>query len=334
MNSSADTSAAARRIIAGGVVWEGCVGWTVECLPYTDGVLHKYRDAGFNHVSLTIAAEWNGVESAMRHLGRVRNWLTAQSDQITTIATADDIDVARAAGKLAVSFNFQGSGPFANDPNLIEIYARLGVKIVILNYNSRNALGDGCQEPGNGGLSMLGHRFVQDMNRVGVLIDLSHVGERTAIETIAASRDPVLISHSNPHALHPHARNVSDAMIQACAAKGGVIGLNSLSFMLDDTGRSTVPRFVDHIEHVATLVGPLHVGLGMDWNFYDPFMQAMYAQNPAMKALGYPAPPWDSLAPDRLPEIVDALLARGWSDAHIHGLLGANLMRVARVVWR
>ncbi len=150
MNSSADNSAAARRVIAGGVVWEGCVGWTVECLPFTDGVLQKYRDAGFNHVSLTIAAEWNGVESTMRHLGRVRNWLAAQSDPITIISTADDIDAARAAGKLAVSFNFQGNGPFANDPNLIEIYARLGVRIVILNSNSRDAAWDRLARTLNG----------------------------------------------------------------------------------------------------------------------------------------------------------------------------------------
>ena len=107
---------------------------------------------------------------------------------------------------------------------MVDIYARLGVRIAILGYNSRNAFGDGCQEPGNAGLSMLRRRFVREMNRAGVMIDLSHVGVRTALDTIAASAVPVLISHSNPTALRPHARNVSDEMIMACADQGGVIG--------------------------------------------------------------------------------------------------------------
>jgi membrane dipeptidase len=128
-------------------------------------------------------------------------------------------------------------------------------------------------------------------------------------------------------------RNISDDLIRACAARGGVIGMNSLGFMLDAENRSKAAKFVDHVRYVADLVGRGHVALGMDWNFYDPFMQQMFRENPGMAALGYPPPPWDSLPPDRLPRIVERLTEAGWSDADVADLLGQNMMRIARQVW-
>jgi membrane dipeptidase len=171
------------------------------------------------------------------------------------------------------------------------------------------------------------------MNRVGMIIDLSHVGHRTALDTIEHSVDPVVFSHSNPAAVYAHGRNIADDLIHACAKKGGAIGLNSLSFMLASTGKSTVEDYARHIAFVADCVGSQHVALGMDWNFYDPFMQKMFASNPAMAHLGYPPPPWDSLAPETLPEILEALQRKGWSDDALQGLLGGNMLRVAQTVW-
>lgn len=315
------------------LVWEGSVGWTVECLPYTAGILDRYRTAGFGVLSLTVAAEWNTPDQTLRHLGRVRRSLLDRGD-VAIVRTVADVEAARAAGRLAVNFNFQGGGPYGQDPGLVEPFRTLGVGLAILSYNGRTALGDGCQEPGNAGLSMLGRRFVAEMNRAGVMIDLSHAGERTALDTIEHSTDPVVFSHSNPRSVHRHVRNIGKKLIRACAETGGVIGINSLSFMLADGGRSTVEDYVAHIEAVADLVGAEHVALGMDWNFYDAFMQRMFAENPGLAALGYPAPPWDSLAPDTLPDIVTALQERGWSDDDITAILGGNMMRIARRIWR
>jgi membrane dipeptidase len=314
------------------LVWEGSVGWTVECLPFTAGVLDRYRKAGFGVLSLTVAAEWNTPDQALRHLGRVRRSLTGRPD-VAIVTTVAVLEAARAAGRLAINFNFQGGGPYGQDPGLVEPFKALGVGLAILSYNSRTALGDGCQEPGNAGLSNLGRRFVTEMNRVGVIIDLSHAGERTALDTIQHSTDPVVFSHSNPRSRHAHVRNIGKKLIKACAETGGVIGINSLSFMLGDSGRSTVEDFVAHVEAVADLVGAEHVALGMDWNFYDPFMQKMFAENPALAELGYPPPPWDSLSPETLPAIVAALRHRGWSAADIAAILGGNMMRIARRVW-
>jgi membrane dipeptidase len=333
MGKAAEKRAEAGRLMAQSLVWEGSVGWTPECLPYSDGVLDRYRQAGFHHLSLTIAAEWNGIEAAMRHLARVRRFFLSRPSEFALVRSVDDIAAARAEGRLAISFNFQGGGPFGGEPAMAAIYAALGVRLAILSYNGRNAFGDGCQEPGNAGLSRQGLAMVDALNKAGIVIDLSHVGERTARETIEASRHPVVFSHSNPAALYRHVRNISDDLIRACAARGGVIGMNSLGFMLDAENRSKAAKFVDHVRHVADLVGRGHVALGMDWNFYDPFMQQMFRENPGMAALGYPPPPWDSLPPDRLPRIVERLLEAGWSDADMGGLLGQNMMRIARQVW-
>ena len=310
------------------------MGWTAECLPYSDGVLARYRAAGFSHLSLTVAAEWNTPFETLRHLGRVRRFFKDNPGDYSLVGTAEEIASAKAAGKLAISFNFQGAGPFGGDPGLVEPYSRLGVKLAILCYNARNALGDGCQEAGDAGLSDLGRRFVAEMNRVGMLIDLSHAGRRTALDTIETSYQPCVFSHSNPRAMHKHVRNIGRKAMRACAEKGGVIGVNSLGFMLTPDASATVPDFVRHVRFVADEVGHDHVALGMDWNFYDQFMQQMFAANPALAAQGYPAPPWASLAPETLPDIVEALLAAGWKDGDVAALLGGNMMRLAGRIWR
>lgn len=324
----------ARVLIASTAVWDGSVGWTPECLPYAEGVLERYRKAGFAHISLTIAAEFHGLEATIRHLAQVRRFFAERRDDYPLAETIDDITAAHASGRLAVSFNFQGGAPFGSDPAIVDVYVRLGVRLAILSYNMRNTLGDGCQEPGDAGLSLLGRRFVVEMNRCGMVIDLSHVGRRTSLETVEASTDPVVFSHSNSVELHAHVRNITREVIVACAAKGGVIGINSLVFMLSSGRKAKVDDFVRHIATVADVTGPRHIALGMDWNFYDPFMQRMFAENPGMANLGYPPPPWDSLAPETLPQVVEALLGLGWKDADVQGLLGQNMLRVARRVWR
>lgn len=324
----------APEIIGQSLVWEAQVGWTTECMPHVDGVLPRYHRAGFDHLSLIVAAEWDAPHPALAYLAKVRRWFLERPEQYVIVEDAEDVVAAAAAGRMAISFCFAGAGPFGSDPNLVEPFYRLGVKQAIVSYNGRNALGDGCQEPGNAGLSMLGQRFVAAMNRAGMLIDLSHVGERTALDAIEASEDPVVFSHSNLNSVYPHVRNISDRMLKACARKQGVLGLNALGFMLNGKARADVKSLLRHADRAAQLVGPAHLGLGLDWNFYDPFMQKMYAENPQLSKLGYPPPPWDSLPPEMLPDLVEGLLRLGWSEVDVKGLLGGNFLRVARRVWR
>ena len=324
----------ARTLIEQAVVWESAVGWTPECLDGGPAMLPQFQAAGFNFLSLTMAADWDRPEPALRHFAQQRQWFARRSERFRLVEKVADIHAAKATGQLAIGFHFQGAGPLAYDPALIELYYGLGLRWLIPCYNMRNPLGDGCHEPGNAGLSALGRVFVAEMNRVGMLIDASHAGERSALDMIEHSADPVIFSHSSVRSIRNHERNVSDALIDACAARGGVIGINGIGAFLSPDNSADVPTLVRHIDHVVQRVGPAHVGLGLDVVFYQDFMRKLYDSSPMMASRGYPQPPWADIKPQALEPLVDALLALGYPANAVMGVLGANFLRVAGTVWK
>ena len=328
------TTSAARVLIDQAVVWESAVGWTPECLDGGPAMLPRYQAAGFNFLSLTMAADWDRPEPALRHFAQQRQWLLRQPERFRLVEGVADIHAAKAAGQLAIGFHFQGAGPLGYDPALIELYYRLGLRWMILCYNARNPLGDGCHEPGDAGLSSLGRAFVAEMNRVGMLIDASHAGIRSSLDIIERSADPVIFSHSGVRAVKDHERNITDAQIDACAARGGVIGINGIGAFLSADNSADVPALVRHIDHIAQRVGAAHVGLGLDVVFYQDFMQKLFDSSPMMASRGYPRPPWADIKPEDLETLVAALMARGYPAQAITGILGGNFLRVASSVWR
>ena len=327
------TQSAARRLIDQSVVWESAVGWTPECLDGGPAMLPRYQAAGFNFLSLTMAADWDRPEPALRHFAQQRQWFVRQPERFRLVDTVSDIHAAKVAGKLAIGFHFQGAGPLAYDPALIEVYHRLGLRWMILCYNARNPLGDGCHEPGDAGLSSLGRAFVAEMNRVGMLIDASHAGVRSSLDIIECSAHPVIFSHSSARAVKDHERNINDAQIDACAARGGVIGINGIGAFLSADNSADVPTLVRHIDHIAQRVGAAHVGLGLDVVFYQDFMRKLFDSSPMMASRGYPRPPWADVKPEALEDLVAALMALGYPTDAIRGVLGENFLRVAAQVW-
>ena len=180
-------------------------------------------------------------------------------------------------------------------------------------------------------LTDYGKQVVKEMNRVGMVVDASHMGYLASMETFETSTAPVIFSHSNPKGVRDHARNISDEQIKACAKTGGVVGINGVGDFLGDTKSETV---VAHIEYVLDLVGPKHVGLGLDY-VIDKQELLEYIEN-------YPAifPPdkiKDTLAfvePEQFPEISELLLAHGHNEEVVRGILGENFMKVAEEVWK
>lgn len=324
---------AAATIIRDSIVWESAVGWTPECLDEGPAMLDRFAASGFTFLSLTIAADWDRTEPALRHFARERRRFEAAPDRFRLAETTADIRLAKAEGRLAIGFHCQGAGPMAWDPAMVAPFYRLGIRWAILAYNTRNPLGDGCHEPENAGLSMQGRAFLREMNRVGMIPDASHAGERTALDILTLSDRPAIVSHSNARAVCDHERNVSDAVIRAVGANGGVIGVNAIGAFVNPDKTSGVAGLVRHIDHIAGLVGPAHVGLGLDVVFYQDFMAKLYAQGPMMRDRGYPPPPWDDVKPEALPDLVSALLGRGYAEAEIRGILGENFMRVAEANW-
>ena len=252
--------------------------------------------------------------------------------------SVEAVRAAKAAGQLAVVLQFQGTEPIEYEPALIEGYWRLGVRVIQLAYNRRGPVCDGCEEPHDAGLSVLGRRVVEELNRVGIVIDVSHTGMRSALQAIEVSSSPVIASHSNAAAVHPNQRNLTDEVIRAIAGSGGVMGANGWPSFVSASPRPTLDEYIDHMVYISDLVGPRHVGLGLD---YWSGTQAQYDDLIASGAWhpdNYPPPPW--FYPDRVgdasgfPRLTERLLERGFTDVEVTGILGENWLRVYGEAWR
>ena len=332
MNSPASRSHSAAALLESALVWESAVGWTPECLAEGPQMLKRFQASGFSFVSLTMGADWDKPEPSLRHFAQQRRWLESQT-HLSVVESVADIRRAKTDGRLGVGFHLQGAGPLGYHPALLAAWYRLGMRWIIPAYNTRNPLGDGCHEPSDAGLSMLGRAFVAEANRVGMMLDASHAGIKTSLDIIEHSSKPIIFSHSNARAVKNHERNIVDEQILALAKRGGVVGINSIGAFVAKDNSSGVSGLVRHIDHVAQLVGPQHVGLGLDVVFYQDFMTQLYDASPMMAQRGYPRPPWADVKPEALPDLVEALMRLGYDDTAILGVLGENFLRVAAENW-
>lgn len=295
--------------------------------------LGRYRAAGVDAVMLNAGFGEMTVEEHFRTLASLRHWLKARPDDYVLIDTVEDVERARATGRLAVGFDLEGANAIGDQTTLVETYHDLGVRWMLLAYNRNNRVGGGCQDE-DPGLTAFGREVVAEMERVGMQVCCSHTGHRTVRDVLRVATKPVIFSHSNASAVHAHPRNVPDDLIRDVAATGGVVGLNGLSTFLGP-GEDLVEAFVRHVDHVVSLVGPGHVALGLDYVFdrkeLDEILVSMRASFPP--GLGYDEPLL-FLEPERLESVVAALMVRGYRTADLEALLGGNLMRLARAVWK
>ena len=292
--------------------------------------LSRYKDSGVSFVSINIGMDMDAFEKVIQVLAGFRKYIKSHPEDYILARSAVDVREAKETNRVAIAFDLEGSEPLAGNLNLISFYYDLGVRQMLLAYNNDNRASGGCME-GLTGLTDYGKQVVKEMNRVGMVVDASHMGYLASMETFETSTAPVIFSHSNPKGVRDHARNISDEQIKACAKTGGVVGINGVGDFLGDTKSETV---VAHIEYVLDLVGPKHVGLGLDY-VIDKQELLEYIEN-------YPAifPPdkiKDTLAfvePEQFPEISELLLAHGHNEEVVRGILGENFMRVAEEVWK
>ena len=200
----------------------------------------------------------------------------------------------------------------------------------ILAYNAANVFADGCHESRNAGLTGLGRRLIARMDAAGMVVDLSHCGERTSFDALEADLShPPIFSHSNARALFDHERNITDAQIKACAARGGYIGVNGVGMFLGADGDAIAQAMAAHLAHIAALAGAERVGLGLDFMYLEGSDYGFYQSNKAQWPRGYPEPPWGFMQPEQFGSLVAALEAKGFSRDEIRGILGGNYMRLA-----
>ena len=319
----------ARQLQSDALIWD-------MTLPFTDygdpdlkvSMLQRMAENGFNVVSLTVGGDWMDLPSTIQSIAKERRYFLGQPDKYVLVDSADDVLRAKQEGKLAVGFHFQGANPIAHDLTMVDVYYKLGIRHMLMCYNVKTPIGDGCQEQTDGGLSRLGTDLVHEMNRVGMLVDVAHTGYRTSMDVFAASSEPVIISHANVRALCDHTRNVKDDQIVACAKSGGVIGIIAFGPVLGGDGTPLVELLLRHIQYIADLVGPRHVGLALDL-IYDQSISKQTMWNPYF----HPRPIAD-VPPEQMHLIIAGLLGCGFSESETRGVLGENWLTVARKVWK
>jgi membrane dipeptidase len=297
----------------------------------------KWHEGGVTAVMATVATH-DDAASAVQKLAKWRARLRRHRDRMIHATELADIRRAKEEGKLAVIFQFQNARPIGYDASLVEVFHRLGVRSIQLTYNIKNLIGDGCTERTDCGLSNLGVAVVREMNRVGILVDLSHTGFRTTMDAMEVSSSPVVFSHSNAKAVYDHPRNLTDEQIRALARTGGVVGLNGFPpVVCAGDAPPTLEDFLAHLDHIADLVGVEHVGLGLDYFSTDQAGYDMRVSTGVWDPKHYPPPPYRFPAEiedaSKLSNLVPALLRRGYSETDARKILGENFVRVFREAW-
>jgi len=239
----------------------------------------------------------------------------AHGDDILHATCADDVLTAHAEGKLAAFVALEGGDFLDGRVELLRMYHRLGVRLLVLTHFRRNAIADSTREGSTGGrLTPFGVDVVKEMERIGMIVDVSHVADVAVDHVFDIAEKPVVSSHANARAVYDHPRNMTDAHLRRLAESGGLIGLSIVPFFID-RGCRTFARFMDHLEHVIQTAGIDHVGFGSDFDGFD------YVEDPRIEGL-------DDIS--CYARIGEALAASGYSDADVSQVLGGNWLRVIR----
>jgi membrane dipeptidase len=229
--------------------------------------------------------------------------------------SAQDILTAKEQGKLAAVLAIEGGEALEGDLGVLRLFHRLGVRSIGLTWNERNNIADGVGDSrSKGGLSVFGADLIKEMNRLGILVDVSHLSDPGFWDVVELSTQPIIASHSNSRAVCNHRRNLTDDQIKALAKNGGVMGMNFAAAFVKEDGKPKLDDLLNHIDHIVELVGPEHVGLGSDFD-------------------GIGAAPEELTDASTMPLITDGLCKRGYSDEHIRLILGGNYFRVFKEVW-
>jgi membrane dipeptidase len=309
--------------------------------------LEAARASGITAVNVTVGVVGevpDPFETTVKDLARWEREIDRHPDVFQRVRTLADLHEAKGGGRVGLIYGFQDTVMLGAELELMDAFHALGVRIVQLTYNGRNRVGDGSLEPGNAGLSRFGHQLVERMNEMGVLVDLSHCGQRTTAEGIAASRVPPAVTHSGCDAVFSHPRNKRDEELRALAEKGGVVGIYLMPY-LNAAGPPSAEDVMRHLDHALDVCGEDHVGIGSDQSITPvpdgpEYRKRMKVEVARRRRLGISAPREDTApfvpelnSPHRMDMIADRMAARGHSDAVIEKVLGANWARLLGEVW-
>ena len=278
-------------------------------------------------------------EGALRHALWVLDGLLTEieenGDAIEIARSAEELRRINGAGKIAVLVALEGAEPLGQDLAALRLLHRLGLRMVSLTHARRTLFADGNWENDtHGGLSRAGRAAIREMNRLGIIVDVSHGSDRTTRDILETSVKPVIASHSNARAVQDHLRNVTDETIRAIAATGGLVGMVAVPSFVS-SGPATIGRWADHLEHVVEVAGIEHVGIGTDFFHYGWELGAApgIAESDAGPRQGYVRSEFPGMeSPADLPGLTAELRRRGYSDAALRNIYRDNFLRVLAAV--
>jgi membrane dipeptidase len=316
----------------------------------TERLIDALKQRRIDVISMTIAEVGNGPDRFRAAMEAIASWdgmIAQYPDLLLKVESAADLAAARAPGRVGLIYNFQDTTPLEADPSKAAAFGTLGVKVIQLTYNKRNLAGDGCLEASNAGLSDFGREVIAEIEKANILLDLSHSGQRTVAEGIAAATRSPAITHSGCRALVDFPRNTYDAEMKALAQKGGVFGVYLMPF-LRAKGQPGREDLIRHLEHAVNVCGEDHVGIGTD----NPFtgyeineetrkQQREFYEDRAKRGIAAPGEAADVMNlvegyndAARYDRLAADLKARGWSSARVDKVLGDNFARLFTEVWK
>ena len=306
----------------------------------------KQRDAiaasGITAINVTVSADFEG---SVRNIALWQGEAERYPSLLSIVRKHPDIAAAKQNRTLGLMLGFQNTDMIDRDLSRLDMFHRLGIRIIQLTYNDRNYVGDGCLETANGGLSHFGREVVAQMNTLGIAVDLSHCGTQTTADGIAASTRPPLITHSGCREVYRHPRSKEDRELKAMADKGGVVGIYLMPFIGPGPGPATVEMLMRQIEHAINVCGADHVGIGSDLSTTPieetpEYVREAKAFVDGRARRGISAP--DESRPLYLPElnhprriegIVRSMQQRNHPTAVIEKVIGGNFYRVLKDIW-
>ena len=304
---------------------------------WSEKIFRQIRAGGVDAVHVTITYHESFRETVL-NIERWNRWFERFPDLIFQGFTAADIEIARQTGRTAIFFGSQNPSCIEDDIGLVEVLHRLGMRFMQLTYNNQSLLATGCYEAEDGGLTRMGREVVREMNRVGMVVDMSHSGDRSTLEAIEHSTRPIAITHANPASWHPARRNKSDAVLKALAESGGMLGLSLYPHHLKGGSQCSLAEFCDMAARAVDVMGAGNVGIGSDlcqdqpdsiveWMRVGRWTKVIDYGEGSADAPGFPPMP-DWFGDNRdFGNIAEGLKNRGMSEAEVAGIMGGNWMR-------
>jgi len=313
---------------------------TIDGLQYSNWsreIFEQMRAGGVTAVHATLVYHENTRETLTR-FGEWNRRFEQYADLIMPVYEPADIQRARASNRIGVFFGAQNCSPIEDDIDMIAIMRRMGLMIMQLTYNNQSLLATGCYEAQDNGITRFGRQAIGEMNRTGMIIDMSHSSEKSTLDAIELSTRPVIISHANPSTFYAAKRNKSDKVLKAIAESGGLLGFSMYPFHLKGGPDCTLDSFCDMIANTADLMGVDHIGLGtdlcqdqpqsvLDWMRNGRWSKEMDFGEGSKGNAGWPRPlTWFQDNRD-FPAIIEGLRKKGFNKTDVHKIMGLNWLK-------